>query len=127
MLTGYGSDLLIMGLPLNTDWPEEIVKKVVDGIDDVRHSSEFTGSVIKSRGIRVGHSYWHPEVVHAGINIHPSCKVREGRNKWFFRSAIGPFVPFSTAWKKKSEFTKAVVFKVGSTLYLEVVMRRLRL
>jgi hypothetical protein len=37
----------------------------------------------------------------AGINIYPSCKVREGRENRFFRSAMEPFVPFSTAWRKK--------------------------
>jgi hypothetical protein len=34
MLTGYGSHLLIMGLPLNNDLPEDMV-----GVDDVRHSN----------------------------------------------------------------------------------------
>ena len=101
ILTGFGSDLLNMGLPLDTDVPEEMLKTIVDGIDDTRHSNEFTDFTARSRGKRLVHPYWHQAVVQTALDIHSSCKVHDGREKAFFRSAMEPYVPMSTAWRTK--------------------------
>jgi carboxymethylproline synthase len=102
VLTGYGNDLLNLGLPpsdaSNTDI---LIQEIIDGVDITRHSGEFTDSVAQLYGKRLSHPYWHPDVVRKALDVHPSLKVRDGREKAYFRAAMEPFVPASTAWRKK--------------------------
>jgi asparagine synthetase B (glutamine-hydrolysing) len=101
VLTGYGNDLLNLGLPPESRETGALIQEVIDGVDITRHSGEFTDFVARLWGKRLSHPYWHRNVVQTALDIHPSLKVRDGREKAFFRTAMEPYVPKSTAWRKK--------------------------
>lgn len=97
ILTGYGSDLLNMSLPLDTKATKEMIETLVDGIEDTRHSGEFTNFVSHSRGKRLVYPYWQQEVIETALDIDPSCKVRDGRGKAYFGAAMESYVPRTVA------------------------------
>ncbi|KAA8575940.1 hypothetical protein EYC84_006105 [Monilinia fructicola] len=101
ILTGLGSDLLNLGLPPDSSETEALLRDIVDGIDIVRHTGEFTDFPACVAGKKMSHPYWHKDVVQTALNIHPTCKLHGGREKAFFRSAMEPYVPMSTAWRQK--------------------------
>lgn len=101
VLTGYGNDLLNLGLPPDATDTAALSQEIIDGIDITRHSGEFTDFVARQYGKRLSHPYWAPAVVQAALRVHPSLKIRDGREKAFFRAAMEPYVPKSTAWRKK--------------------------
>lgn len=103
ILTGYGSDLVNLGLPPSSgaDDVDALIKDIIDGVDCSRNSNEFTDFVAHTYGKRLSHPYWHKDVVLSALDIHPACKIRGGREKAFFRAAMEPYVPMTTAWRKK--------------------------
>ena len=102
VLTGYGNDLLNLGLPPDSNTTETLLEEIIDGVDITRHSGEFTDFVARARGKKLSHPYWHKDVVQTALNIHPACKVRGGREKAYFRAAMEPYVPKVTAWRKRN-------------------------
>ncbi|TDZ35563.1 Carboxymethylproline synthase [Colletotrichum spinosum] len=103
ILTGYGSDLVNLGLPPSSgaDDVDALIADIIDGVDCSRNSNEFTDLVANTYGKRLSHPYWHKDVVLSALDIHPACKIRDGREKAFFRAAMEPYVPMTTAWRKK--------------------------
>ncbi|KAJ5312431.1 hypothetical protein PENANT_c027G06653 [Penicillium antarcticum] len=101
VLTGYGNDLLNLGLPPDSVEKDALIQEVIDGVDITRHSGEFTDFVARLYGKRLSHPYWHPDVVRTALDIEPSLKVRDGREKAYFRAAMEPYVPRTTAWRQK--------------------------
>ncbi|KAJ5496535.1 Carboxymethylproline synthase [Penicillium fimorum] len=101
ILTGYGNDLLNLGLPPDSVEKDDLIQEVIDGIDITRHSGEFTDFVARLWGKKLSHPYWHPEVVRTALDIEPSLKIRDGREKAYFRAAMEPYVPWTTAWRQK--------------------------
>ncbi len=77
-----------------------MVKKINDGVDIARHGGEFTDFVACVRGKKLSHPYWHQTVIQTALNIHPTLKIWDGREKAFFRAAMEQHVLKSTAWKK---------------------------
>lgn len=101
VLTGYGSDLLNLGLPPDSNTTEALLQEIIEGVDITRHSGEFNDFVARAWGKQLSHPYWHKDVIQTALNIHPACKVRDGREKAFFRAAMEAYIPKSTAWRKK--------------------------
>jgi len=101
VLTGYGNDLLNLGLPPDSRETDALIQEVIDGIDITRHSGEFTDYVARVCGKRISHPYWHPDVVRTALDIQPALKIQGGREKAYFRAAMEPFVPYTTAWRQK--------------------------
>ncbi|MDI1463745.1 asparagine synthase-related protein [Catellatospora sp. KI3] len=101
VLTGYGSDLLNLGLPVSTRDPAELIGIIREGIDDTRYSGELTTVFATARGKRLLHPYWHPDVVATALAVHPHCKVDGGREKAYFRAAMARQLPEPIAWRRK--------------------------
>ncbi|MEE6258688.1 asparagine synthase C-terminal domain-containing protein [Plantactinospora sonchi] len=109
VLTGYGNDLINLGLPPATTDTDALVAAVADGIDETRYSGEFSPMAAVARGKQLVHPYWHPEVLRIGLAVHPDCKLgrtgtdpaRAGRDKAYFRAAMARLVPESVAWRQK--------------------------
>ena len=74
---------------------------IFDGIDCTRHSGEFADSIVCTHDKKLSHPYWHKAVIQTALGVHPSCKLHGGREKAFFRMAMEPYVPYSSAWRKK--------------------------
>lgn len=101
VLTGYGNDLLNLGLPPDSQDVAVLQQDIIDGIDITRHSGEFTDVVARQYGKQLSHPYWHSRVVQAALQVHPALKIQGGREKAFFRAAMEPYVPYSSAWRQK--------------------------
>ncbi|KAF5027839.1 hypothetical protein F66182_66 [Fusarium sp. NRRL 66182] len=101
ILTGYGNDLMLIGLPPDSTDTEVLIRDIITEVDLARHSGEFQEFVAGTWGKKLSHVYWHPGVVKTALNIHPSCKVVGGREKAFFRAAMEKFIPQEAAWRKK--------------------------
>lgn len=101
VLTGYGNDLLNLGLPPDSRQVEDLIQEIIDGVDITRHSGEFTDYVARVWGKKLSHPYWHKDVIQTALDIKPLLKVQGGREKAYFRAAMEPFVPESTAWRIK--------------------------
>ncbi|KPM44135.1 hypothetical protein AK830_g2478 [Neonectria ditissima] len=101
ILTGYGNDLMLLGLPPDTTKPEALIQDIITEVDLARHSGEFNDYVARTWGKRISHPYWHQKVVQTALDIHPACKVYGGREKAFFRAAMEKYIPKSAAWRKK--------------------------
>lgn len=101
VLTGYGNDLMLLGLPPDTTSTEVLLKDIVTEVDFARHSGEFNDFVARTWGKKMSHPYWHEDVVRTALDIHPDCKVYGGREKAFFRTAMEKYIPKAAAWRKK--------------------------
>ena len=101
ILTGYGNDLMVIGLPPENTADDVLIQDIITEVDLARHSGEFNDFIPRTWGKRVSHVYWHPEVVQIALDIHPACKVRDGREKAFFRAGMEPYMPKEAAWRKK--------------------------
>lgn len=101
VLTGYGSDLLILGLPPDSNETEVLLQDIITEVDLARHSGELNDFIARTWGKKLSHPFWHEDVVHTALNIHPACKVHGGREKAFFRAAMEQYMPKSAAWRKK--------------------------
>lgn len=101
VLTGYGNDLMLLGLPPDTQSTEVLLQDIITEVDLARHSGEFNDFVARTWGKKISHPYWHEAVVRTALDIHPDCKVHGGREKAFFRAAMEKYIPKSAAWRKK--------------------------
>ncbi|KAF3811045.1 hypothetical protein GCG54_00010381 [Colletotrichum gloeosporioides] len=101
ILTGYGNDLMLIGLPPDSTDADVLIRDIITEVDLARHSGEFQDFVAGTWGKKLSHVYWHPDVVQTALDIHPSCKVHGGREKAFFRAAMEQFIPKTAAWRKK--------------------------
>lgn len=101
VLTGYGNDLMLIGLPPDSTSVDVLLQDIITEVDFARHSGEFTDYVARMYGKRTTHVYWHEEVVKTALDIHPSAKVHGGREKAFFRAAMEAYIPKTAAWRQK--------------------------
>lgn len=103
VLTGYGSDLINLGLPGPSPWTDldRLQAETFAGVEDARSSGELSGLHYLGRGIRLVHPYWHPEVVATCLAVAPAAKLFRGREKGHLRAAMEGKVPDSVAWREK--------------------------
>lgn len=102
ILTGYGADPLLLGLPPpDSTEVEALTREIISEVDLARHCCELTDTVARTWNKKLSHPFWHPDVIKLALDIHPHCKVREGREKAFFRAAMEQYMPQSCVWRKK--------------------------
>lgn len=55
VLTGYGNDLLNLGLPPDSNTTEALLQEIIDSVDITRHSGEFNDFVARAWGKKLSH------------------------------------------------------------------------
>ncbi|MFI0776293.1 asparagine synthase-related protein [Streptomyces sp. NPDC021212] len=118
LLTGYGSDLINAGLYRPFDHRDELIDQVIGAVDRTRRSNELANRMPLAYDTTTHHPFWSWPVMRVALETAPECKVREGREKFHLRTAMGTRVPQSIAWRKK------IAVHHGGGLQ-EGVMRRL--
>ncbi|WP_405695345.1 asparagine synthase-related protein [Streptomyces sp. NBC_01185] len=101
LLTGYGSDLINAGLYRPFAHHHELIDQVLSAVDRTRRSNELSGRMALAHGTGVHHPFWSWPVMRVALETAPECKVREGREKYHLRTAMGRRVPEPIAWRKK--------------------------
>ena len=101
VLTGYGADPLLLGVPPDSDEAEVLTESIISEADGARHICELTDGVARACNKRLCHPFWHRDVIETAVDIHPHCKVRNGREKAFFRAAMEQHMPKSAVWRQK--------------------------
>lgn len=101
LLTGYGSDLINAGLYRPFDAREELIDQVLGAVDRTRRSNELSNRMPLAYGTVVHHPFWSWPVMRVALETAPECKVREGREKYHLRTAMGRRVAEPIAWRKK--------------------------
>lgn len=101
LLTGYGSDLLNAGLYRPFDHPDELVEQVLAAVDRTRGSNELCNRMPLAYGTATHHPFWSWPVMRVALETAPECKVREGREKYHLRVAMGTRLPEPIAWRRK--------------------------
>ncbi|MFB8027803.1 MULTISPECIES: asparagine synthase-related protein [unclassified Streptomyces] len=101
LLTGYGSDLINAGLYRPFAHHHELVDQVLSAVDRTRRTNELSGRMPLAYGTGVHHPFWSWPVMRVALETAPECKVREGREKYHLRTAMGRRVSEPVAWRKK--------------------------
>ena len=102
VLTGYGSDLINLGLPGPPGQDRTaLLAGLIDGVDETRYSGELTPLLGLTFGKVLVHPFWHPQVLRAAFATDPMCKVSGGREKGHLRAAMARLVPPAVAWREK--------------------------
>jgi hypothetical protein len=102
VLTGYGSDLINLGLPGPPGQDRTaLLAGLIDGIDETRYSGEFSPLLGLTFGKVLVHPFWHPRVLSAAFAADPLCKIAGGREKGHLRAAMAGLVPSAVAWREK--------------------------
>jgi glutamate N-acetyltransferase/amino-acid N-acetyltransferase len=102
VLTGYGSDLINLGLPVPPGQDRTaLLRGLIDGVDETRYSGELTPLLGLTFGKVLVHPFWHPQVLSAAFAADPLCKVSGGREKGHLRAAMAGLVPPRVAWREK--------------------------
>lgn len=103
VLTGYGSDLVNLGLPGSgaADDPHGELPGLVAGLQDARYSGELSAQFHRAASKTLVHPFWAPDVLRHCLSITPAAKLHRGREKGHLRAAIEHLVPPSVAWRKK--------------------------
>ncbi|MFC4608490.1 asparagine synthase-related protein [Streptomyces maoxianensis] len=101
LLTGYGSDLINAGLYRPFDHRDDLIDQVLSAVDRTRRSNELSNRMPLAYGTRAHHPFWAWPVMRVALETTPECKVREGREKYHLRTAMGRRVPEPIAWRKK--------------------------
>jgi hypothetical protein len=101
ILTGYGADPLLLGLPPDSVEVEALTREIISEVDLARHCCELTDAVARTWNKKLSHPFWHRDVIKLALDIHPHCKVRGGREKAFLRAAMEQYMPKSCVWRKK--------------------------
>jgi asparagine synthetase B (glutamine-hydrolysing) len=102
VLTGYGSDLINLGLPVSPGQDRAaLLDGLIDGVDETRYSGELTPLLGLTFGKVLVHPFWHPRVLSAAFAADPLCKVSGGREKGHLRAAMAGLVPPWVAWREK--------------------------
>ena len=99
--TGYGNDLINGGLYTTIDSNEQFQKNILNDIKKTRYSNEFSNRCASFYNKRLVHPYWDRRLIQDALKIHPSLKVKNGREKFFFRKKYEEYVPYELAWKEK--------------------------
>lgn len=103
VLTGYGSDLINLGLPgpHALEDPESELPGLRQGLEDARRSGELSGQFYRASGRLLVHPYWHPRVIEHCLSVTPRVKLWRGREKGHLRQAMSRIVPDAVAWRAK--------------------------
>lgn len=101
LLTGYGSDLLNAGLYRPFDHRDDLVEQVLAAVNGTRRSNELSNRMPLAYGTTTHHPFWSWPVMRVALETAPECKVREGREKYHLRTAMGRRVSEPIAWRKK--------------------------
>ncbi|KAG8165554.1 hypothetical protein KVR01_004106 [Diaporthe batatas] len=101
VLTGYGADPLLLGLPPKSVEVEALTEEIISEVDLARHCCELTDAVARTWNKKLSHPFWHSDVIKLAVDIHPHCKVHEGREKAFFRAAMEQYMPKHCVWRQK--------------------------
>ncbi|WP_435058746.1 asparagine synthase-related protein [Streptomyces sp. bgisy060] len=101
LLTGYGSDLVNAGLYRPFDHRDDLIEQVLSAVDRTRRSNELSNRMPLAYGTTAHHPFWSWPVMRVALETTPECKVREGREKYHLRTAMGRRVPEPIAWRKK--------------------------
>lgn len=103
VLTGYGSDLVNLGLPgpAAGENPHGELPGLLAGLQDARRSGELSAQFHRAAGKTLVHPFWAPDVLRHCLSITPAAKLHRGREKGHLRAAIEPLVPASVAWRRK--------------------------
>lgn len=101
LLTGYGSDLVNAGLYRPFDHRDDLIDQCLTAVDRTRRSNELSNRMPLAYGTTTHHPFWSRPVMRVALETAPECKVREGREKYHLRTAMGRRVPEPIAWRKK--------------------------
>ncbi|MHC0429725.1 asparagine synthase-related protein [Streptomyces sp. O3] len=101
LLTGYGSDLVNAGLYRPFDHRDDLIEQILSAVDRTRRSNELSNRMPLAYGTTAHHPFWSWPVMRVALETTPECKVREGREKYHLRTAMGRRVPEPVAWRKK--------------------------
>ncbi|MGW4051866.1 asparagine synthase-related protein [Streptomyces sp. NPDC004779] len=101
LLTGYGSDLVNAGLYRPFDHRDDLIEQVLSAVDRTRRSNELSNRMPLAYGTTTHHPFWSWPVMRVALETTPECKVREGREKYHLRTAMGRRVSEPIAWRKK--------------------------
>ncbi|OXY93253.1 asparagine synthase C-terminal domain-containing protein [Streptomyces diastatochromogenes] len=101
LLTGYGSDLINAGLYRPFDHRDDLIDQCLTAVDRTRRSNELSNRMPLAYGTTTHHPFWAWPVMRVALETAPECKVREGREKYHLRTAMGTRLPEPIAWRKK--------------------------
>ncbi|MFH8409099.1 asparagine synthase C-terminal domain-containing protein [Streptomyces sp. NPDC018019] len=101
LLTGYGSDLINAGLYRPYDHRDDLIEQCLSAVDRTRRSNELSNRMALAYGATTHHPFWSWPVMRVALETAPECKVREGREKFHLRTAMGKRLPEPIAWRKK--------------------------
>ncbi|PAZ10331.1 hypothetical protein CLM62_41370 [Streptomyces sp. SA15] len=101
LLTGYGSDLINAGLYRPYDHRDELIEQVLTAVDRTRYSNELSNRMPLAYGTATHHPFWSWPVMRVALETAPECKVREGREKYHLRAAMGTRLAEPIAWRRK--------------------------
>lgn len=104
--TGFGSDLLNAGIykPFNTY--AELRNDIVSTLKKTRmpnetYSNLFFRNNSMYESIGVVHPFWDPSVIVESLKIPPEFKVKENKDKYFFRKMMESRLGIHNCWRKK--------------------------
>ncbi|AJQ26592.1 asparagine synthase C-terminal domain-containing protein [Pelosinus fermentans] len=100
-VTGYGSDLLNAGIYSNFNYYSELEDQIANGLRKTQISNEFSNLFALNVGIKTIHPFWHSDVIKEALKIPVEYKVKDGKDKYFFRSMMEGRLPASVAWRTK--------------------------
>lgn len=100
-LTGYGSDLLNAGVysPFNTY--DELQGDCLRRVAATQLSNEFSNLAALNHGVTALHPFWDSGVIATALRVAAEFKVKNGKDKFYFREAMKGRLPAATAWRKK--------------------------
>lgn len=101
LLTGYGSDLVNAGIYRPFTHRDDLIDQGLTAVDRTRRSNELSNRMPLAYGTTTHHPFWTWEVMSTALDTAPECKVREGREKYHLRTAMGTRLPEPIAWRKK--------------------------
>ena len=123
--TGFGSDLLNAGIykPFNTH--QELRNDILSTLKKTRlptetYSNLFFRNNSMYDSINVVHPFWDPAVIAESLKIAPEFKVKESRDKYFFRKMMENRLGMHNSWRKK----RAAHHGTGIGFNLKKVLRK---
>jgi hypothetical protein len=119
LLTGYGSDLINAGLYRPYNHRGDLIEQCLSAVDRTRRSNELSNRMALAYGTVTHHPFWSWPVMCVALETAPECKVREGREKFHLRTAMGTRLPEPIAWRKKIAVHHGGGLQQGVMLRLE--------
>lgn len=101
LLTGYGSDLIFAGLPMQMGSAAEFEAQLRGDIGLTARTNELSPALADSHSVVVRYPFWSRRVLRDGLLVGSELKTKN-REKYILRQAVSPFLPREIAWRPKT-------------------------